>query len=181
MPSKVLSISAHREEIAALIEEGVRLYPFAQRIFLADGNALALETELQLDILKKLYLSFPHLKRVGIYCGPKDILQKSPEELTELRNQGLHIIYLGIQSGSAEVLKLVNLIRLRSGTLQIVYKIARQPEHFRMPHSLRMKFLSRRFLPVRSINSNWPVRRHRFAGYKYTLHRFRSGSTSLQA
>lgn len=94
-----------REEIEEIIKEGVSLYPLAERIFLADGDALALDTELLLDILEKLYTHFPRLKRVGIYGGPKDILAKSPEELSLLKQHGLNIVYLGIESGSAEVLK----------------------------------------------------------------------------
>lgn len=94
-----------REEIAEIINEGAALYPFAERIFLADGDALTLDTELLVDILKELYTRFPHLKRVGTYGGPLDILAKSPEELTLLQKHGLHIVYLGIESGSAEVLK----------------------------------------------------------------------------
>lgn len=94
-----------REEILGIIEEGVALSPRAERIFLADGDALALDTELLLDILEKLYTRFPRLKRVGIYGGPKDILAKSPEELSLLKQHGLSIVYLGIESGSAEVLK----------------------------------------------------------------------------
>lgn len=94
-----------REEIDVIIEEGASLYPFAERIFLADGDALTFETELLVDILKKIYARFPHLKRVGIYGGPLDILAKSPEELSLLKQHGLHIVYLGIESGSAEVLQ----------------------------------------------------------------------------
>lgn len=94
-----------REEIAGIIEEGVSLYPFAERIFLADGDALTLDTEILVNILKELYTRFPRLKRVGIYGGPLDILAKSPEELSLLKQHGLHIVYLGIESGSAEVLQ----------------------------------------------------------------------------
>ena len=93
-----------RAEITEIIAEGVTLDPYAERIFLADGDALVLDTELLLDILKELYQRFTHLKRVGIYGAPKDILEKSLEELTLLRQHGLHIVYLGVESGSAEVL-----------------------------------------------------------------------------
>lgn len=93
-----------REEIMSIIEEGVSLDPLADRIFLADGDALALDTQLLTDILKELYKRFPRLKRVGIYGGPLDILAKSPEELTLLKQHGLNIVYLGIESGSAKVL-----------------------------------------------------------------------------
>ncbi|GAB6156031.1 radical SAM protein [Desulfosporosinus burensis] len=93
-----------RAEITEIIAEGFKMDPYAERIFLADGDALALDMDLLLDILKELYQRFTHLKRVGIYGAPKDILEKSLEELVLLRQHGLHIIYLGVESGSAEVL-----------------------------------------------------------------------------
>jgi radical SAM superfamily enzyme YgiQ (UPF0313 family) len=96
-----------RQEIAEIIDEGVALNPLAERIFLADGDALTLETELLVDILKALYARFPRLKRVGIYGGPLDILAKTPEEFSLLQKNGLHIVYLGIESGSSEILRYI--------------------------------------------------------------------------
>lgn len=93
-----------REEITKAIEEGVRRYPLAERIFLADGDALTLDTELLLEILKELYDRFPSLKRVSSYGGPKDILEKSTSELELLKMHGLEIVYLGVETGNAEVL-----------------------------------------------------------------------------
>lgn len=93
-----------REEIMDVIEAGVQQNPSAERIFLADGDALTLDTELLLDILKELYQRFPRLKRVGIYGGPKDILDKALGELRLLYQQGLGIVYLGVESGSSIVL-----------------------------------------------------------------------------
>lgn len=92
-------------EIKEIIKEGASLYPSAERIFLADGDALTLDTDLLVNILRELYATFPHLQRVGIYGGPLDILAKSPEDLNRLRQHGLHIVYLGIESGSAEILR----------------------------------------------------------------------------
>lgn len=94
-------------EIEALIEETAREYPRTRRIFLADGNALALPTELLTSALERLYARFPRLERVSIYGSPRDILAKSPAELSLLHQKGLHLVYLGIESGSAQVLKLV--------------------------------------------------------------------------
>lgn len=96
------------EEIEAIIEEGFQYRPHAERIFLADGDALSVETGLLVDILQRLYAKFPRLKRVGIYGGPLGILEKSPEELKLLLQHGLHIVYLGVESGSAAILKRVN-------------------------------------------------------------------------
>lgn len=96
------------EEIKGIIEEGFALAPLAEKIFLADGDALSLPTEQLIDILKRVYEKFPKLQRVGIYGGPLDILEKSPKELRLLKQHGLHIVYLGIESGSAHVLKLIH-------------------------------------------------------------------------
>jgi len=96
-----------RAEIEDIIAAGARAYPLAERIFLADGDALTVDTELLTDVLDLLYQRFPRLQRVGIYGGPKDILEKSPAELRTLKDHGLGIVYLGIESGSAQVLSQV--------------------------------------------------------------------------
>jgi radical SAM superfamily enzyme YgiQ (UPF0313 family) len=80
-------------------------YKYAKRIFLADGNALMMPTE---DIIKILHLlreKFPKLERMGIYSCPQDILRKSVSELKGLKNYGLGIIYIGLESGSDTILK----------------------------------------------------------------------------
>lgn len=96
-----------RSEIKAMITEGLVQNPRAERVFLADGDALAVDTSLLLEILDQLYASFPNLQRVGIYGGPKDILAKTPEELASLKAHGLTIVYLGVESGNSEVLNFV--------------------------------------------------------------------------
>jgi radical SAM superfamily enzyme YgiQ (UPF0313 family) len=96
------------EEIEQLISEAMTYYPEAQRIFLADGDALTVDTAVLVKVLDKLYQNFPRLKKVGIYGGPKDILRKSIEELKELKEHGLNIVYLGVESGSARILKAVH-------------------------------------------------------------------------
>ena len=79
--------------------EGVR------RVFLADGDALVLPTERLLNILAVLKKYFPNLERVSSYAAPRDILAKSAEELTELRQAGLALLYYGMESGDAQTLK----------------------------------------------------------------------------
>jgi len=79
----------------------------AERIFLADGDAISVDNSLLIEVLDQLYKKFPRLKRVGIYGGPKDILAKSPEELAELKAHGLTIVYLGVESGNEGILSSV--------------------------------------------------------------------------
>lgn len=96
-----------RAEITEIITAAHKQDSDAERIFLADGDALAVDTLLLIEILDQLYEKFPRLKRVGIYGGPKDILAKSPQELTDLKAHGLSIVYLGVESGNEGLLKSV--------------------------------------------------------------------------
>ncbi len=96
------------QEIEEIILTALAHYPDAERIFLADGDALTVETSVLVKILDQLYRDFSRLERVGIYGGPKDIQLKSIEELKELKEHGLNIVYLGVESGSARILKTVH-------------------------------------------------------------------------
>jgi len=75
------------------------------RVFLADGNALAIENSELLDILKVLYIQLPSLARVGVYGYAKDVRDKSVEDLKKLKKAGLGIVYLGLETGDDELLK----------------------------------------------------------------------------
>lgn len=76
-----------------------------RRIFLADGNALVLETETLVELLEILKTTFPKLRRVACYAGPKDILRKTPAELQRLYEAGLTLVYYGMESGDDQVLQ----------------------------------------------------------------------------
>ncbi|SDG80195.1 radical SAM protein [Desulfosporosinus hippei] len=96
-----------RAEIKDILSVAQAQEPDAERVFLADGDAIAINTDLLTEILDELYQKFPHLKRVGIYGGPKDILAKSSEELAALKAHGLNIVYLGVESGNESILRSV--------------------------------------------------------------------------
>jgi radical SAM superfamily enzyme YgiQ (UPF0313 family) len=76
-----------------------------RRVFLADGNALAMSTTELLDTLEVLYNELPSLKRVGVYGYAKDVRNKTIEELKELHEAGLGIVYLGLETGDDELLR----------------------------------------------------------------------------
>ncbi len=95
------------EEIMADIRMAKLYYGNLLKVFLADGDALAMETADLLTILKELYRSFHSLKHVGIYASPDSILKKDPAELQELKAAGLTIAYLGVETGDAELLKAI--------------------------------------------------------------------------
>ena len=93
------------EEINEHIEAGIKCYPSARRIFLADGNAISMDTEKLIYILRTLYDKFPDLERVSSYASPTDFIKKSGEELKQIRDAGLSLLYVGVESGSAQILK----------------------------------------------------------------------------
>ena len=93
-----------KHEILSDLQEMAESYKGIRRVFLADGNALVLKTSELRDILLKIKELFPICERVGIYSAPKDILRKTVEELKELKECGLGIAYLGIESGSDRIL-----------------------------------------------------------------------------
>ncbi|MDR3543463.1 MAG: radical SAM protein [Desulfosporosinus sp.] len=100
---KSYRVKSHAE-IKDIITTTIARDSDAERIFLADGDALAVDTLLLIEILDQLYANLPRLKRVGIYGGPKDILAKSTKELEALKAHGLTMVYLGVESGNEEIL-----------------------------------------------------------------------------
>lgn len=79
----------------------------AEKVFLCDGDAVAIETETLLAILEALYASFPSLRHVGSYVGPQSTLSKTKDELLALRAAGLTKAYLGVETGDDELLRSV--------------------------------------------------------------------------
>ncbi len=78
-----------------------------RRIFLADGDALIIPTDQLLQILKVLRQTFPSAERITSYGAPGDVLGKTKDELRLLKEAGLDMVYMGLESGSDEVLRRV--------------------------------------------------------------------------
>ena len=97
------------EDIGADLKEisSMRYAHLIKRIFLADGDALIIGTDKLIRILDLCYLYFPACERVTSYASPKSLLLKSENELKELKSHGLAMVYLGLESGSDKVLKLM--------------------------------------------------------------------------
>lgn len=93
------------EEIYEDLQEARELYKYVERIFLADGDSLVLPVETLKNILLKIKELFPECKRVSAYATPRDILRKSINELKELKELGINMLYMGIESGSNLILK----------------------------------------------------------------------------
>ena len=95
------------DEVKGEIDMMSKMLPDTTKIFLADGDALNLDTEYMIKIVKYIYEKFPNLERVSCYAMPMNLLKKTPEELDSMKKAGLDMLYLGIETGSDILLKKV--------------------------------------------------------------------------
>jgi len=96
------------ENIYKDIDNLADYYPNTIKIFLADGDALTVDTQYLLQILNYLQKKLPKLRRVSSYASTQNILAKSIEELKELEANKLNLFYYGIESGDDTLLKYIN-------------------------------------------------------------------------
>ena len=92
------------EEVFADIEKGARRHPHTRRVFLMDGDALSVKNDKLIPVLKKLQESFPDLSRISSYANGYNITTRTPEELRKLYENKLTLMYMGLESGSQQVL-----------------------------------------------------------------------------
>lgn len=94
-----------RDEILADIKDGAEAYHDAKRVFLMDGDALAMPNSLLVPVLKELSAAFPYLTRVSSYANGYNLTSRTSEELKELKDNKLSLIYMGLESGDEKVLE----------------------------------------------------------------------------
>ena len=95
------------EEILEDFHTARQVYRRVEKVFLADGDALvrkAAELETILDTGREL---FPECQRVTCYASPSSIRIRTDEELCRLREKGLTMVYMGLESGCDDVLRLM--------------------------------------------------------------------------
>ena len=97
---RIKDLAQIKEEIDEMAGYG----PF-RRVFLADGDALIIPQPKLVAIFDYLNEKISGLRRVGIYGNAKSILRKSVEELKELRDRNLGIVYLGVETGDPALLE----------------------------------------------------------------------------
>ncbi len=93
------------EDIKADIAEGARLYGrYVAKVFLADGDALAMPTDQMVETLSFIRQQLPHVSQISSYATTQDLLAKSPAELEAIKEAGLELLYIGAESGDDQVL-----------------------------------------------------------------------------
>jgi radical SAM superfamily enzyme YgiQ (UPF0313 family) len=91
-------------EIQAVAHSGKTV----RRIFLADGDAMTLSHRRLKLIMESINRHLPHVQRVASYCLPRNLNNKTVEQLAELKSMGLSLFYVGCESGDDLVLEKVS-------------------------------------------------------------------------
>ena len=78
-----------------------------KRLFLMDGDGLIIPQPKLVWILDMIKNYLPWVRRVGAYANAKSIMMKSDEDLVQLKEKGLGIVYLGVESGDNKTLQKV--------------------------------------------------------------------------
>jgi len=90
-------------ELAAVLKSGLPV----RRVFLADGDAMTLSYRRLREIMVLVNRYLPGIQRVSSYCLPRNLKNKTVEELATLREMGLDLFYVGCESGDDLVLERV--------------------------------------------------------------------------
>ncbi len=107
-PQKKFAVRDEDEILASLRGCGAQFADQVQRVFLGDGDALALSTRRLMTILTAIKTHLPRVRRISSYCLPRNLRNKTIQELQELREAGLSLAYVGAESGDDEVLARVS-------------------------------------------------------------------------
>lgn len=92
------------EHIKPEIDWAAQEAPHIRKVFLGDGDALAMPTGDLLRLLSYLYKKLPSLKKVAVYASPGNFVQKSVNELAQLKAAGVSLLYVGFESGDDDTL-----------------------------------------------------------------------------
>ena len=76
-----------------------------RRVFLCDGDALIIPQKRLMNILTEIRRQLPWVTRIGVYANAKSLSMKTPEELAQLKANGIGIAYMGLETGDDATLK----------------------------------------------------------------------------
>lgn len=98
------SIQIIRKELQSVASSGYTV----RRIFLADGDAMTLSFHRLFEIMQAINEYLPETQRVSAYCLPRNVKNKTVEQLQQLRSMGLSMVYVGCETGDDLVLDKVS-------------------------------------------------------------------------
>ena len=122
-PQKRFSVKPE-EDVLREIEWFSQRYSGIKRVFLADGDVIALPARRLLFILDTIRQYLPEVTRISSYCSPRNVTRKSDEELKALYDAGLRQVYVGAESGDDFVLKSINKGETHQSTVDSFNRLA---------------------------------------------------------
>ena len=122
-PQKRFRPRDEAEVLASIRACGEEYGSAVRRVFLADGDAMTLSTRRLVAVLEAIKRELPAVHRVSSYCLPRNVSKKSVEEIKELADLGLSLVYVGAESGDDEVLSRVNKGETFASTLSALQKL----------------------------------------------------------
>jgi radical SAM superfamily enzyme YgiQ (UPF0313 family) len=101
---RVRPLDEVREDLAM----AQRVWSDPESVFLADGNTIAMRTGDLVRVLDSVKEFFPDTRRISCYGGARFIKGRKVSDLRSLSEHGLDIVYMGLESGDDEILRMVN-------------------------------------------------------------------------
>lgn len=86
------------------LKEAARFFPYADRVFLVDGDAFALSADRLEHIAALIHQYLPQCNTITMYAAVRNIKTKTDEQLVRLQELGINDLYVGIESGLDDVL-----------------------------------------------------------------------------
>lgn len=96
------------EQIEKDLQEAKALYGSVRRVFLVNGDAFVLSAKKLKAIANKIIEYFPEIETITMYSAIRNIMSKSDEELKELRALRINDLWVGVETGNAEILESFN-------------------------------------------------------------------------
>lgn len=121
-PQKRFSVKT-TEQITQDLQQVSASNTTVRRVFLADGDAMTLSFRRIKETLLLIHQYLPDVQRVSTYCLPRNLKHKTIEELTELRQLGLILMYVGCESGDDGVLEKISKGETYKSSLAALKKI----------------------------------------------------------
>ncbi|MFT7008013.1 MAG: radical SAM superfamily enzyme YgiQ (UPF0313 family) [Colwellia sp.] len=116
---KPKKIDLIEQEIISVVQSALPV----GRVFLADGDAMALPFKRLKEILLLIKQYLPQVTRVSSYCLPRNLTNKTVDQLSELQALGLKLMYVGCESGDDEVLEIIEKGETYNSSLMALNKI----------------------------------------------------------
>lgn len=124
-PHKKFSIKDEDDVLAEIRWAAKRLAGTGRRVFLADGDAMTLPTNRLVTILEAIREYLPQITRVSSYCLPRNLRNKSDDDLQRLAELGLGLVYVGAETGDDRLLEMISKGETHESTVNGLNRLAK--------------------------------------------------------